>query len=150
MPIDAMLEITGLNEMLRGYGGKPLEPLRRAVLDDKGQPVRDEDGDVLEKELPRDQQLTLGNILLNLVARMEPEGTPKEIVLQRRVGDRLYEAMENGAAYTAGTAALAVLRKAARQNKPGYPVLIIAQAWEALGTGEDSGGSADADQGLGF
>ena len=137
MATDATLEIVGLNEMLRGFGGKPLAPLRRVVVDAKGEPVRGEGGEVVERELPRDQQLTLGNILLNLVARMEPEGQPKDIILQRRVGDRLYEAMETDGAYTAGTAALAILRKAARQNQPGYPVLVIAQAWEAIGSGED-------------
>jgi len=118
---DAVLKLAGLNEPIRGFGGRPLPPLKDA----QGEP------------LPADEQLTLGNVLLNLVATMDPEGKAKDIIVQRRVGDAIYAAMADGGTYDAGSIAVGLLRKAATQNKPGYRVLILGQVWEAIGTGDD-------------
>jgi hypothetical protein len=116
---DATITISGLNEKLRDFDGSEVV-------------LRDEEG----KALPETRQLTLGNVLLGVITRMTPPEEPKRIILARRLGERIAEAMENSGEFVAGSAALGILRDAAKHNGPGYTVPVLAQVWLAIGDGD--------------
>jgi hypothetical protein len=99
-------------------------------------PAQDQEGNPLVEDIPADELMTLGNILLMLVMRMKPEPKPREILLQGRVFDKLGEAIEAGTDYEVGTVALGILRKATEQNASGYAPWVLTRVWNAIGTGE--------------
>ena len=116
---DATITITGMNEKIKDPRGKEV-----TILDAEG------------KEAPADTQMTLGNVLLMLVTRMKVPEKPRQIILAQRVLERIAEASDGEGEYTAGSAALGILREAAKQNGPGYLIPVMAQVWLAIGTGE--------------
>ncbi len=117
---DATIAISGLNAKLRDFDGSEVV-------------LRDEAG----KALPEARQLTLGNVLLGLITRMQPPEEPKRIMLARKVGERIAEAMDGAGEYVAGSAALGILREAARHNGASYTVPVLAQVWVAIGDGDE-------------
>ncbi len=85
-------------------------------------------------------EYTLGEALLRLLLEITPAKEPRAVLLRGRVLDRLAEADETESGeYVAGEAALRVLREAAKENRPAFRDLIMAQVWAALGTGENEG-----------
>ena len=132
----ATIVMTGLNEYLYKPGRKErLEPQRAITA------VRDAQGNITGQEpgeaLPREQQAVLGQVLINLLSTMKTEGlTPGKLRLIGKLIDRLEEAVDGDGSYEAGEMALGLLREAARSNGMGYRPYLLAQVWEAIGTGE--------------
>ena len=124
------LEITGLKEPIKDFTGAAL------ILQDQrtGLP------------LPDDQQLKLGDVFLNLLGQMQAGGqaqqgqppplTGKEAVFAYGIGQRIAEAMEGDGTYTAGEAALGILRRVVDENRIGYILKVIGPVARALGMGE--------------
>ena len=133
----ATMVIEGLNEQLFKPGRRErMEPLRRMtpVLDERGQPTgRVEEGEVL----PREEQLVLGQVLINLLMTTKTEGmSPGKIRLLGKLVDRLEEKTAAGEPYDAGEMALGWLREAAKQNGMNYRPYLLAQVLDIIGTGE--------------
>ena len=133
----ATIVIDGLHEYLFKPGRRErLEPRREArpARDEQGRPTgRVEEG----PELPREEQLILGQVLINLLMTAKTEGmSPGKIRLLGKVVDRLDEHTESGEPYEAGEVALGLLREAVRNNGLGYRAYLLAQVLDKIGTGE--------------
>ncbi len=126
------LEIVGLNDPLKDFNGEPFKSITRNLL---------------TGEIIREEEISLGDALSNLLGTMttgqaqassQQPGQPalltgKEVILVYSVGQRIAEAMEADGKYSAGEAALSILRRSAKENRFGYYVKLLAQVYLALG-----------------
>ncbi len=133
----ATMMIGGLHEYLFKPGRRErMEPRRemKPVLDERGQATgRVEEGEVL----PREEQLVLGQVLIDLLMTAKTEGmAPTRIRLLGKLVDRLEEKTAAGEAYEAGEVALGIMREAVKQNGMSYRPYLLAQVLDSIGTGE--------------
>ena len=118
---DAMLKIENLNERIKDFGGSEV-----VLYDAEGQ------------SLPKDQQFTFGNILLNLLTRLKPE-TPQQIIRARKLGEKIAGAMDGAGECEVSVSEMAMLREAAKQNGPTYTIPVLGYAMLCLGMSETEG-----------
>ena len=132
----ATMVLEGLNEHLFKPGRKErMAPRRevRPVLDAQGRPT----GEVAEgDELPREEQFTLGQVLINLLMTAKQPDSMGKIRALGKVVDRLEAAVEANEPYEAGEIALGLMREAIRHNGMGYRPYLLAQLLDVVGTGE--------------
>jgi len=95
------------------------------------------DAAVLEVELDEamavlQEPLTLGRVLIDLLATMQGVA-PAKALIANRISGRIMDTIENGETYKAGEIAVGIMREALEQNHAGFPLRVIALAAEALG-----------------